>query len=114
MEKLESINDVINYLNQDKDFPTEYNDIQEVVNEIVERGNSEHVYAFHDDHLGLESDLGSDFLKLKHENLNTDKHEDQIEMILDQANTIKGYYNREITENIKDDIDEDKMIRGVE
>lgn len=114
MKKLENIHDVINNLNQDKDFPKEYNTVQEIVDEIVERGNSEHVYAFHDDHLGLEGDLGSAFLNLKIEDLNTEKYEEKIDMIVEQADTISNYYNKEITENIQDEIDEDKMIRGVE
>jgi capsule polysaccharide export protein KpsE/RkpR len=113
MKKLENISDVINDLNRDEDSPKEYNTVQEIVNEIVERGNSEHVYAFHDDHLGLESDLGSDFLNLKIVDINTDKNEEKIDMIVDQANTISNYYNREITEDIQDEIDEDKMTRGI-
>ncbi|XPV70549.1 MAG: hypothetical protein ACNI25_08180 [Halarcobacter sp.] len=109
MKKLKNIHDVINDLNQDEDSPKEYNTVQE----IVKRGNSEHVYAFHDDHLGLESDLCSDFLNFKIEDLNTEKYEEKIDMIVDQANTISNYYNREITEDIQDEIDEDKMIRGI-
>lgn len=112
MKKLETIHDVINDFNKDNDFPKEYNTMQDVVNELLERGSTDQVHAFHDDYLGLEDNLNKDLLNSKIDNLDLDKYEDQIEQIVDEANTITYYYNRPLTDNIIEDIEEDKQIRG--
>ena len=112
--QFESIEDIRDEFKQDGDFHQEYNTVKDVINTIISRGNEEHVYAFSDEHLSL-SNLDSDLLNLDIDDLGVDdKYEDDIIYIVDQANIVNYYYNREITEEIQEEIDEDKMIRGID
>ena len=107
-KKFETINDVIDEMNKERDLPKEYNTYRDVVDELVSIGNSDHVYAFHDDHLSLESELGEDFLNQEIGN----EDDEKIDFILDEANTIIPLSNMELTEERVEHIKEDMMIRG--
>jgi len=110
-KKFETINDFIYEMNKERDLPKEYNTYRDVVDELVSMGNSDHVYAFHDDHLSLESELGEDFLDQEIGNEN-DEDNEKIDFILDEANTIIPLSNMELTEERVECIKEDMMIRG--
>ena len=62
--EFETIYDVINELNKVRYFPKDYETFGEVVEEIISMGNTDKVYAFYDEHLGLEIDIGDDLMPM--------------------------------------------------
>jgi len=111
---LQTIKDVIADLNIDE-YEKEYDTYQDIVDEIVLRGNTEHVYPFDDEHLNFTNDMSSEFLNSKIDNPDIlEKYEDEIDRIIYQANNTSFYYKREITPNIQEAINEDKILRGIE
>jgi len=112
--RFEDIEDIRDDFRENEFFNKEYSTVGDIVNTLVSMGNEEHVYAFHDEHLSLRY-LDSDLLNSDIDDLDKNgQYEDDIINIVDQANTINDYYTREITEDIQEEIDEDKMIRGVD
>lgn len=94
--------------NQDTTFDT----VEELVDAVVKLGNSREVIAVHDDHLGLKEGLSKDFLKTPLDEVDEDLFGDEIEAVLEQANTIIPLAERELTEDDEDDIEEDLRSRG--
>ena len=115
IKKLKTIEDVIEDLNRDEYVKKEFDTYQDIIEGIISMGNQEHVYAFDDDHLNLTDNMSPDFLESEINDSNIlEKYKEDIENIIDQANTTSFYYNRETTEDIQKEIDEDKMLRGIE
>jgi len=112
MKKLENLNDIVDSFNEDEDFPTKYNTVGDIVNELISKGSNDEVHAFYDDYLGLENDIDSELLETKIDNIQSNEHEEQIDRIIEEANTIKDYQNRELTEDMQEEIEEDKKRIG--
>jgi len=111
-KKFKAIDEFIDEMNEERDFPKEYNTYRDIVDELVAMGNLDHVYAFHDDHLGLETELGKDFLNKEISDDINENEEEKIDLILDEANTIIPLLNQELTEERIEDVKEDMIIRG--
>ena len=64
MRKFEDIEAVAQALGDGAPFNPDirFETIGEVVEALIDLGNSEKVFPFHDDHLGLKSNLSDDFL----------------------------------------------------
>lgn len=92
----------------------QYETVRDLVNDLVELGNTPKVYAHHDSHLGLESELSDDFLNSKIEEIDGDKFEEEIELVLDEVNSIIPLSNRTLTEDDIDEIKEDMKYRGAD
>jgi hypothetical protein len=90
-----------------------YDTVEQVVDALVELGNTDKVYVRHDDHLGLKGDLYKEFLDTRLEQIDEDKFEDQIEKVLDQANIIIPLAKRELSEDDEEEIREDREYRGI-
>lgn len=97
-------------LNPDAHFET----VQDLVDALVDKGNEPQVFVKHDDHLGLEDNLSSDFLNSKLSEIEKPDFKEQIEEIIEQANIILPLAEREITEDDLDDIREDEAYRGID
>ena len=69
------------------------NSVDDVANVLIAMGNQEHVYAFHDEHLGMKGDMTSTLLETKV----VDVTDDHYENLVDQANTIIGLSTRTIS-----------------
>ncbi|MHB0991708.1 MAG: hypothetical protein ACYC0M_10575 [Burkholderiales bacterium] len=114
MSKLENIEEVAQELgdgspfNPDADFET----VGDVVKALVDLGNTDKVFARHDDHQGLESDLSEAFLKSPLSDIEKSEFESDIKAVLEQANIIIPLSKRELSKNDIEEIREDKISRG--
>lgn len=97
-------------LNPDAHFET----VQDLVDALVDKGNEPQVFVNHDDHLGLEDNLSSDFLNSKLSEIENPDFKEQIEEVIEQANIILPLAERDITEDDLDDIKEDEAYRGID
>lgn len=106
-------------LGPDEDYKT----VREFVDALVDTGNTDKVFAYHDDHLGLEDSLSKEVLEmtivdademLENGDSNQPEVQDQLERILDEANIIIPLSKKELSENDLDDIKEDLESRGID
>lgn len=114
MSKCENLEQVAEILGDGGSFAPDqtFETVGQLVNALVELGNTDKVYAFHDDHLGLQSDLPSEFLATPLAELDEDEFESEIVEVLDQANRIIQLSSRELSEEDEEEIREDKQSRG--
>lgn len=114
MSKYENLAQVAEVLGDGGPFAPDqtFDTVEQVVDALVELGNTDKVYAFHDHHLGLKRDLPSAFLATSLTELDEDEFESEIEEVLDQANRIIQLSNRELSEENEEEIREDKQYRG--
>lgn len=106
-------------LGPDEEFDT----VKEFVEALIDTGNTDKVFAYHDDHLGLEDGLSKEVLEMTIddadeilENADSDQSEleDQLKQILDEANTIIPLSKKELSEDDIDNIREDLEYRGID
>lgn len=106
-------------LGADEDYET----VREFVDALVDTGNTDKVFAYHDDHLSLKDSLSEEILKmtideademLENAEPEQSELEDQLKRILDEANTIVPLSKREPSEDDLDDIKEDLESRGID
>ena len=83
-----------------------------VVEALIDLGNTEVVYAFHDDHNSLS--LSDDFKDTPLEDLDESKFEFEIDEILEQADIIIPLSEKILNEDDINDIKEDMILRGEE
>lgn len=114
MKKFESIEDVAKALGDGGLFNPDvnYETIEEVVDALVDLGNTDKVYVRHDDHLGLKSELSEAFLKAPLNDIDKPEFESDIEAVLEQANIVIPLSERELSEDDSEEIREDKISRG--
>lgn len=86
--------------------------VGELVDAVVELGNTSKVFTFHDDHLGLKSNLSDDFLKTKLSDLEDDSFSPEVEEVLEQANRIIKLDSRELSEEDEEEIREEEEYWG--
>lgn len=86
--------------------------VGELVDAVVELGNTPKVFVRHDDHLGLKSKLSDDFLKTKLSDIEGDSFAPEVEEVLEQANTIIDLDSRELSEEDEEDIREEEEYWG--
>ena len=114
MNKCENLEEVAEVLGDGGPFAPDrtFDTVAQLVDAVVDLGNSDEVYAFHDDHLGLKRDLPRAFLASPLAELDEEKFESEIEKILDQANRIIDLSKRDLSEEAEEEIREDKRSRG--
>jgi len=114
MKKFESIEDVAQALEDGGPFSpdTHFETIRQVVDALVELGNTDKVFVRHDDHLGLKSVLSEKFLESPLSGIENSEFEKDIEAVLNQANIIIPLSERELSEDDIEEIREDKISRG--
>ncbi len=91
---------------------TVFNTVEELVDGLVGLAQADHIHAFHDDYLGLKSDLTVELLQSPIDEVDEDKHAEEISLILDQAERIISLNERELTEEDEAAILEDRQSRG--
>jgi len=116
MKKYQNLNDAAEAIGNGGPFnpDTEYETVGELVDALVDLGNTDKVFVRHDDHLGLKDDLSSEFLNSPLDDAENEKFESQLEEVLDQANIIIPLSERDLSEDDVEEIEEDKMYRGEE
>ncbi|GAA0801470.1 hypothetical protein [Psychrobacter piscatorii] len=91
-------------LGPDLDFDT----VEEFVETLIDTGNTDKVFAYHDDHLGLKDSLSKEVLEMTIDDAdeileNADPEqselENQLKRVLDEANTIIPLSKRELSED---------------
>lgn len=115
MKKFDDLEHVAQVLGDGGPFnpDTEYETVGELVDDLIDLGNTDEVYVRHDDHLGLKDELSPEFLNSPLSDVD-DKFEDQVEAVLEQANIIIPLSERELSEDDLEEIEEDKKYRGVD
>ncbi|VGC08014.1 Uncharacterised protein [Klebsiella pneumoniae] len=86
--------------------------VGELVDAVVDLGNTSKVFTFHDEHLSLKSDLPDDFLNKKISDLEGDSFAPEVEEVLEQANTIIKLHSRELSEEDEEEIREEEEYWG--
>lgn len=112
MSNFETIDAVIDALDKENEFPDNYETYGDVVNELLEMGSTDKVFAFHDDHLGLKDSLSDEFLNSEISDDNNQKYESEIVDVLEQAEIIIPLFEKELSEDDIEEIIEDKRSRG--
>jgi hypothetical protein len=110
-ENLEQIAEILGNggsFGPDKNFDT----VEQLVDALVDLGNTDEVFVRHDDHLGLKSGLSEDFLRTPLESVDEEKFESEIKEVIDQANTIIPLSKRDLSDDDLEEIREDKLSRG--
>jgi hypothetical protein len=114
MTQLETIEEVAGALGDGGAFGpnVEYNTVGELVDALVDLGNTDKVFARHDDHLGLKSDLPIALLNSTLIDAQNPDFESDVEAIIEQANIILLFSKRELSEDDEEEIREDRSSRG--
>lgn len=114
MSKFKSLEEVAQALGDGGPFSpdTVLETPEEIVDALVNLGNTDKVFARHDDHLGLKSGLSRAFLKSPLGDIEKPEFESDIEAVLEQANIIIPLSERELSEDDIEEIREDKISRG--
>jgi len=114
VSKCENLEQVAEILEDNGPFnPNQtFDTVEQLVDALVDLGNTDKVFVRHDDHLGLKSDLPSDFLATPLAEIDEEKFESEIKAVLDQANIIIPLSKRELSEYDMEEIREDKQSRG--
>ena len=109
-DKIESIGELASELSED---PTDFRTVSDVVNALVDLGNTDKVYVCHDEHLGLRMDLSSNFLNAPIDEADSPQFEEEVNRVLEQANIIFPLWERTLNEEDLDEIAEDRERRGL-
>lgn len=114
MKKFENLKDIAQALGDGGPFnpDTEYETVEDLVDALIDLGNTDKVFARHDDHLGLKSDLPADFLSAPLSEADKPKFESAIEAVIEQADIIIPLSERQLSEDDLEEIREDKLYRG--
>ena len=92
MSNCDTIEDVINKLpTEDSEEIKTYDDIVDI---LLQMGNHEKVFAFADDQKDLRNDVSREFLFSEINSDNNQKYENEIELLLEQANVIIPLYKK--------------------
>ena len=86
--------------------------VNDLVDALIECGNTDKVFVNHDDHLGLLGELPEEFLDSSLEELDESRFADEIQIVLGQANVIIPLLERTPSDDDIDDINEDRAYRG--
>ncbi|MEY8252840.1 MAG: hypothetical protein RPR91_10670 [Colwellia sp.] len=89
----------------------EINTNSELVDALVELGNTDKVFEGHDEHLGLVAELSPEFLKADVSG-DSEEFKADTELVLEQFNAIYRLARRELTDELQESINEDKASRG--
>ncbi len=109
-EKIESLSELASQLS---DNPFDFRTVGDVVDSLVDLGNTDKVYARHDDHLGLTSDLSNAFLRAPLAEADSPEFEVEVNLVLEQANTIIPLSERTLNEDDLEEIAEDRARLGL-
>jgi hypothetical protein len=114
MKRFESIEEVAEALGNGGPFNPDvnYEKVEELVDALINLGNTDKVFFRHDDHLGLKCELSLDFLNSQLAEIEKPEFESDIEAVLEQADRIISLSLRELSEDDIDEIREDKASRG--
>ncbi len=116
MKKFDDLEHVAQVLGDGGPFnpDTEYETVEELVDALIDVGNTDKVFVRHDGHLGLKGNLSPEFLNSPLSDDVDEKFADQVEAVLEQANIIIPLSERELSEDDLEEIEEDKKYRGVD
>lgn len=109
-EKIETINELAFQLS---DNPSDFHTVGDLVDALVNLGNTDKVYVRHDDHLGLKMDLSSTFLCTPIDETDDLQFEEEVSRVLEQANIIIPLSERLLDQDDLDEIAEDRARLGL-
>lgn len=113
--KFEDLNDAANKLGCGRGtygMDRNYETVRDVVEDLVDAGNQDEVFVSTDSHLGLENQLSEEFLNMPLEDVDESKHQNEVDAIIYECENILPLLGREVTDELAEDIAEDKMGRG--
>ncbi len=115
MDKFQNIQEVREYLEDGMPLET----VEELVDKLVSLGYEDKVHAFHDDFIDMKDEIPDSLLNQELDSLeeysyNEDEDvEESKARILSEANTIIPLFEREVTEEIQEEIDENNRLMGI-
>ena len=109
-EKIETIDELAFQLS---DNPSDFHTVGDLVDALVDLGNTDKVYVCHDDHLGLKMDLSSTFLCTPIDEVDDLQFEEEVSRVLEQANIIIPLSERPLNQDDLDEIAEDRARLGL-
>ncbi|WP_273429735.1 hypothetical protein [Chitinibacter tainanensis] len=114
MKAFDNIEDVAQALGDGGPFAPDihFDTVEQVVDALIELGCTDKVFVYHDDHLGLKRNLSDKFLAAQLSDIENPEFQLDIESVLDQANIIIPFSERELSEYDIAEIREDKISRG--
>lgn len=110
IEKIETLDELAFQLSDD---PSEFRTVSDLVDSLVDLGNTDKVYVRHDDHLGLKMDLSSTFLCTPIDKADAIQFEEEVNRVLQQANIIIPLSERPLNADDLDEIAEDRARLGL-
>ncbi|MFW7340374.1 hypothetical protein V0R37_02380 [Pollutimonas sp. H1-120] len=110
IEKIETLDELASRLSDD---PSEFHTASDLVDALVDLGNTDKVYVRHDDHLGLKMDLSSAFLCTSIDKADALQFEEDVNRVLGQANIIIPLSERLLNADDLDEIAEDRARLGL-
>lgn len=110
VKKIETLYELASRLS---DTPSEFRTAGDLVDALVELGNTDKVYVRHDDHLGLKMDLSSTFLGTPIDKADALQCEEDVNRVLEQANIIIPLSERLLNADDLDEIAEDRARLGL-
>lgn len=87
----------------------EFDTVEDLVDELIDCGYTDRVYNQHDDFIGLKEKLSDEFLQTPLDDLNNideDAFEEEIKLVLNEAEAIIPLYKGNSDEDEYDDEDE--------
>lgn len=91
IEKIETLDELATHLYDD---PSEIRTVSHLVGDLVSLGDKYKVYVWHDDYYGLKIDLSTEFLYSPIEEADVPHFEEEVNLVLEQANIIIPYSER--------------------
>ncbi|MFP1983361.1 hypothetical protein ACLEE6_03105 [Lonsdalea quercina] len=89
-----------------------FKNVEQLIDALVDLGNTDKVFVRHDGHLGLKDSLPNEFLRTPLANVDEEKFESEIKEVLEQANKIISLSKRDLSDDDLEEIREDKQSRG--
>ena len=108
--EFKDLKEISEYLKKDDDTIDDEPTVRELVDGFKGIGHNDHVYAFCDE-VFLLDDIDDDLRNKKISEVK-DEDSDAIDDFLEIASNMRKYNDREITDDILEEIREDKLSRG--
>jgi len=114
MSEFKTLEEVADVLGDGGPFAPDqiFKTVGELVDALVDLGNTDKVHVRHDDYLGLKDDLSEDFLNTPIEDADETRFGEERERVLEQASIIIPLSSRNVSEDDEEEIEEDRAYRG--
>lgn len=116
MSKFKTLEQVVEKIEDYDPFSSDssLDTVEQLVDILIDIGNTDKVFVRHDDHLDLKDKLSKEFIRTELANVDKEKFDLEIKEVLEQANIIIPLSERVLSDSDLEEIQEDKQSRGEE